>query len=251
MKKFIFITLLLKCILSCEPTESKLKELELKERELDLKEKENGLKENQVKTDSFVNQLQNTIQKSSSSIAGTYIVTATKSYFFDSPDFKTIRKGFVLKGDEVEVKEVKNDFAYSIYTSSTGKQIKGWLLYNELIKSTNSEFNPKVDYEKFVGRWKTSSDNKIEVYNIDYKKGQFFISVDWSKEWEEEMENGNHMNILFNCANYIGKLNNGILRAKHTLDSSCDDELEIGIKSDNQIVVTTQHDKTKVVYTRQ
>ena len=95
------------------------------------------------------------------------------------------------------------------------------------------------------------SDNEKEIYNINYEKGQFYISVDWSKAWTDEMESGNHMNILSNCANYIGKLKNGVLKAKHTPNSSCDDEPEMVLKGDNQIIVSSQVDKTKVTYTRQ
>lgn len=251
MRQFIKILTLAILITSCGQTDTKQKELELKEKELALKQKELDLKEKELKNDSLGIQPQKPADNLSANTSGSYIITADKSYFFNSADLKTIRKGYLLKGDEVEVKKVEGNFAYSSYTSPSGSQINGWLLLSELQKSSNTASNSTVDYKKFVGKWKTSSDNEIEFYYIDYANGQFSISIDWSKAFTDEMEKDNHMNILSNCANYIGKLKNGVLKAKHTERSSCDDEPEIILKGDNQIIVSSQVDKTKVIYTRQ
>ncbi|WP_199119915.1 hypothetical protein [Pedobacter sp. ASV28] len=248
--KILIITILLA---ACGQNTTKQKELELKEKELQIKEKELELKEKEIYKDLAIdNGTSNSKKNTSTKSANTYIVKVEKSYFFNSPDLKTIRKGYVVNGEEIKVNKVEGDFGYTIYISPSGKEISGWLLLNDLQKNTNSTTSElENDYKKFIGKWKANSSNNREYYIISYDKGQFSISVDWSKEFTKEMEVNNHMNMLENCAYYVGKLKQGILKAKHNAMSSCDDEPEIILKGENQIIVSNQNDQKKDIYTRQ
>ncbi|CAN5819051.1 hypothetical protein BH10BAC2_BH10BAC2_27010 [soil metagenome] len=63
-----------------------------------------------------------------------YIVISDKAYFFQSSDLGTKKSSYVLKDDIVQVENVTNDFAYAIYTTSSGIQSKGWLLVSDIQK---------------------------------------------------------------------------------------------------------------------
>ncbi len=76
-------------------------------------------------------------QKSEPSSSGRYIVNSTRAYFYDSPDPGTIRKGYVLQGDEIDVVETVDGFGYSSYTSSSGKVTSGWLKLEDMQKLSN------------------------------------------------------------------------------------------------------------------
>ncbi|MFN8263755.1 MAG: hypothetical protein U0T07_09535 [Chitinophagales bacterium] len=69
---------------------------------------------------------------------GTYTVTSEKAYFHNQADVNTIRKGYVLRNDEVQVQKSQGKYVYAIYTSTTGKQTKGWLLLNNLSPKTTT-----------------------------------------------------------------------------------------------------------------
>lgn len=57
-------------------------------------------------------------------------VKSGKAYFHQSPDLKTKRKGYLLKGQFVQIEKIKGDFAYCVYE---GEQVtKGWMLKKEL-----------------------------------------------------------------------------------------------------------------------
>ncbi len=71
-------------------------------------------------------------------LTGIYIVTSEKAFFHNQADVNTIRKGYVLKNDEVQVQNTQGKFVYAIYTSATGKQTKGWLLLNNLSPRTTT-----------------------------------------------------------------------------------------------------------------
>ncbi|MEO8769601.1 MAG: hypothetical protein ABI402_05935 [Ferruginibacter sp.] len=249
MKKSLILLTSLFIIISCGENSEKQKELELKEKELDIKQKELELKEKGLRQDSISNKLNEVSEKSPTS-TGLYIVKAEKSHFFDAPDLTKIRKGYVVKGDQVEIKQIQGKFGYGSYVPS-GK-ISGWLLLSELEKATTDAIQIKStnNYQSFIGKWKTNSGNDKETYNISYENGKFVISLDWSKKYIDEMQRDNHMNILNNCAYYDGNLIGGVIKAKHTEGSSCDDELEIILINDNQISVSNQSDKTKIVYYR-
>lgn len=249
MKRSLILLTSVFIIISCGEKSEKQKELELKEKELNIKQKELELKEKGLRQDSISNNLNEASERPPAN-TGLYIVTADKSHFFDAPDLTKIRKGYVVKGDQVDIQQVQGNFGYGIYVSS--RKISGWLLLSELEKAPidASQIKSTNNYQSFIGKWKTNSGNEKETYNISYEKGKFVISLDWSKKFIDEMQRDNHMNILNNCAYYDGNLIGGVIKAKHTEGSSCDDELEITLINDNQISVSNQNDKTKIVYYR-
>lgn len=239
-------------IASCGQNDNKQNELNLKEKELAFKQKELELKETELKHDS-VNLQQNKSVTNALTAIGTYIVNQNKSHFFNSPNLTTIRKGYVVKGDIVEIQKIEGDFGYCNFMAPSGQQVSGWLLTADLqfisgLGDNNN--NSIVNSKKFVGVWKTNSGKEKEIYNISYEGGEFYISVEWSKSYAAEMEQEGHMNILGNCSDYIGKSHAGIIKAKHTEMSSCDNEILISLINDNQISVSNQYEKGIVVYYR-
>jgi hypothetical protein len=59
------------------------------------------------------------------------IIKSEKAHFFDAPNAKTPRKGYVVKGDAVGVKSASQGWLDVDYTSG-GKLISGWIKESEL-----------------------------------------------------------------------------------------------------------------------
>jgi hypothetical protein len=150
MRHFILLVVVV-TLYSCGQNDTKQKELELKERELALKEKELELKDKEVKTDSNSISSQPTNKVNSNTItSGTYSVKPDKSYFYKSANPSTIRKGYMVKGDIVNIQKLDGDFAYGVYTSTSGSQITGWVLSADLEKSTSTIKPNKPATAKFL-----------------------------------------------------------------------------------------------------
>ena len=88
---------------------------------------------------------------------GSFTVKVDKSYFFNSPDTKTIRKGYTVKGDIVEVQKSQDNFSYVVYTTASGNKITGWLLRSDLEKNviaiqpiTQSQSEGSITKEKAI-----------------------------------------------------------------------------------------------------
>ena len=162
MRHIIFILTLSFFIISCGQNDTKQKELELKEKELALKQKELELKEKEVKTDSNSINPQPTNKVSSNNItSGIYTVKSDKSFFYNSADPSTIRKGYMVKGDIINIQKGDGDFAYGIYTGGSGSQITGWVLSVDLEKSSNTNKpiqNDAGDRGKFIGTFTWSGE---------------------------------------------------------------------------------------------
>lgn len=58
-------------------------------------------------------------------------VRSDKTYFHQSPDPKTKRKGYILKGEFVGIEKVQGSFAYCVYEGE--KVTKGWVLRKDLV----------------------------------------------------------------------------------------------------------------------
>ncbi|MBL0202164.1 MAG: hypothetical protein IPP81_19010 [Chitinophagaceae bacterium] len=139
MRHIIILLTISLFLMSCGQNDTKQKELELKEKELALKQKELELKEKESKPDSSSVNAQPTDEGNANTItSGIYTVKSDKSYFHNSADPSTIRKGYILKDDIINIQKVDGDYAYGIYTSSSGSQITGWLLSSDLEKSTST-----------------------------------------------------------------------------------------------------------------
>ena len=62
------------------------------------------------------------------------IINAEKANFFENADSATIRKGYVMKGQEVSIDKVSGNFYSVTYTAPNGKATKGWLAKSAIIK---------------------------------------------------------------------------------------------------------------------
>jgi len=133
MRHSILILVLAVFTLSCGQSNSKEKELALKEKELELQQKELELQQKQFQNDSAANG----IPKSKDLVAqpgDQYLVIADKSYFYDSPDLQTRRKGYLVSSNIITVKKTAGDFAYTVFTGPSGNQSAGWVLLADLQK---------------------------------------------------------------------------------------------------------------------
>ncbi|WP_343631300.1 hypothetical protein [Fluviicola sp.] len=57
-------------------------------------------------------------------------IKSDKAYFHQSPDPKTVRKGYILKSQFVQVERIQNNFAYCRYEGE--KVTKGWIKLGDL-----------------------------------------------------------------------------------------------------------------------
>lgn len=62
------------------------------------------------------------------------IINAEKANFFENPDSTTIRKGYVMKGQEVSIDKISGNFYFGTFTAPNGKATKGWLAKSAIIK---------------------------------------------------------------------------------------------------------------------
>ena len=107
---------------------------------------------------------------------GTYTVTSEKAYFHNQADVNTIRKGYVLRNDEVQVQKSQGKFVYATYTSVTGKQTKGWLLSAGLKKNISTN---KPVMAKFLVK---SNDLFFVVNQKEFIVQKEFRSIDLTQE---------------------------------------------------------------------
>lgn len=81
-----------------------------------------------------------------------YYSVVSQTFFHDSPDKQTQRKGYLVQGEVVFIEEIKNGFGYTIFTNAKGQESKGWLKMSELIENTdpplslNSYNNEQIEY---------------------------------------------------------------------------------------------------------
>ncbi|MFN8263750.1 MAG: hypothetical protein U0T07_09510 [Chitinophagales bacterium] len=106
----------------------------------------------------------------------TYIVTSEKANFHNQADANTIRKGYVLKNDKVQVSGSQGKFVYATYTSVTGKQTKGWLLSAGLKKNISTN---KPVMAKFLVK---SNDLFFVVNQKEFIVQKEFRSIDLTQE---------------------------------------------------------------------
>ncbi len=182
MRHIIFLLTISLFVMSCGQNDTKQKELELKEKELALKQKELELKEKEVKTDTNSVIAQPSNKANSNTItSGIYTVKPDKSFFYNSADRSTIRKGYMVKGDIVNIQKVDGDFAYGIYTGSSGSQSTGWVLSADLEKSTNTSMPNKTATAKFL----VKNNNLVLLVNQkEFMIEKGFGSVDLTQESE-------------------------------------------------------------------
>lgn len=155
MRHFILILTISLFASSCGQSDNKEKELALKEKELALKQKELELQEKQLQSESTKTEVDKP-NGNIPSLSGQYVVAVDKSYFFNSADVQTKRKGYLLKNEIVEIQKTSGDFVYAVYTSSAGSQTTGWMLLSELQKNTNAPIN-------------TASATLAEIYQANNK----------------------------------------------------------------------------------
>ena len=55
-------------------------------------------------------------------------INVGKSFFYDSPNIQTIRKGYLVENQAVDIKKEYSDFYYGLYTNPKGVITEGWLL---------------------------------------------------------------------------------------------------------------------------
>jgi hypothetical protein len=60
-----------------------------------------------------------------------------KVYFYDNPDERYKRKGYLIGNEVVFVEEIVNGFGYIDYTNSRGIKSKGWIKTSCLLESEN------------------------------------------------------------------------------------------------------------------
>ncbi|MBK8487835.1 MAG: hypothetical protein IPL48_08615 [Bacteroidetes bacterium] len=59
------------------------------------------------------------------------IVKSKQAYFYNSPDYTTKRKAYLIEGDKIQALEINNDFVYTVFTNKAGIVTIGWLLRND------------------------------------------------------------------------------------------------------------------------
>jgi len=66
-------------------------------------------------------------QQMQDDVIGVYVVVIERVFFHNEPDERTVRRGFLIEGDEVPVIRFQNGFGYAIFTNSRGQTSEGWL----------------------------------------------------------------------------------------------------------------------------
>jgi len=64
------------------------------------------------------------------------IVITDKVYFHTEADVNTVRKAYIVNGQQVEITKESDNFYYAVYTADNGNQTKGWVLKDN-IEPTN------------------------------------------------------------------------------------------------------------------
>ncbi|MVN91780.1 hypothetical protein [Mucilaginibacter aquatilis] len=75
--------------------------------------------------------------KFTNAVAGDYLVTAAKAYFYKKPNATTKLKAYVLKGDKVtldmdRIAASKNEWLYVYFTNKAGKETSGYIKMDDL-----------------------------------------------------------------------------------------------------------------------
>lgn len=123
-----------------------------------------------------------------------FIVNVEKSYFYDSAESMTPRKGYVMKNDTVSVDNSRNteNMIYAIYTNASGWKTEGYLKKSDLVVK-NSE----------------DSDVKNENIKVSHCKRIYDFSV-----WENQNIKGHRQfefNFIGDCAEQKGAIEVGAL----------------------------------------
>lgn len=64
---------------------------------------------------------------------GIYYAAIDKVFFYNTPDFTSKRKAYLIKGtDEIIITKIENGFGYTVFTSTKNLTTKGWLQMSEL-----------------------------------------------------------------------------------------------------------------------
>lgn len=79
----------------------------------------------------------NQIQRTERQIQSTYIIISEKAHFFNQPDPLTMRKGYLIKDNQIEIEKINGEFAYGAFTDAAGKVTRGWLLLKDIDKLTH------------------------------------------------------------------------------------------------------------------
>ncbi|MFV8354370.1 SHOCT domain-containing protein [Flavobacterium sp. XS2P14] len=61
-----------------------------------------------------------------------YSVNQTRAYFYNEPTNESIKKAFLVYGENFCSSQVENNFVYVIYTNLSGKETKGWIKASDL-----------------------------------------------------------------------------------------------------------------------
>ena len=59
-------------------------------------------------------------------------VTTTKTFFHSSPDKKTVKKAYLVKGQQVSIWKEQNGFVNATYVNDKGTKTAGWLKKSDL-----------------------------------------------------------------------------------------------------------------------
>jgi hypothetical protein len=88
-------------------------------------------------TDHLTDAFNGLYTKITDGIAGDYVVTTPKAYFYKTPDTSKTLKTYVLKGDKVtldmdRIAASKNNWLYVYFTNKAGKETVGFLPMSQL-----------------------------------------------------------------------------------------------------------------------
>lgn len=59
-------------------------------------------------------------------------IISEKSFFYDNPNPTTIRKGYLVKNQQVEIQKEEDNYYFGVFTNTNGKTSSGWLLKSDI-----------------------------------------------------------------------------------------------------------------------
>jgi len=79
------------------------------------------------------NEITGMVSSPSTTTTGTYTVRI-KTFFHSEADASTVRKAYLVAGQEAYVERISNGFGYVVYTNKQGTVTRGWLKMDDLTK---------------------------------------------------------------------------------------------------------------------
>lgn len=92
---------------------------------------------NNCSTDHLTEDFNGVYSKITNAVAGNYVVTSPKAYFYKTPNASSKLKTYVLKGDKVRldidrIGASKQNWLYVYFTNKAGKETSGYILSTDL-----------------------------------------------------------------------------------------------------------------------